>query len=121
MLRTGLKFGIYSDAGQFTCQVRLPPCCGWQCAARAQPTTFTPAPQLGQPACVKCTVHAQPVLGLLRSWRRLNLAACMHVQHFPGSRGYEEVDAQTWAEWGVDSLKCKATCKAACSPALALV
>lgn len=45
----------------------------------------------------------------------------MHVQHFPGSRGYEEVDAQTWAEWGVDYLKCKATCKAACSPALALV
>jgi hypothetical protein len=25
---------------------------------------------------------------------------------FPGSRGYEEVDAQTWAEWGIDYLKC---------------
>ncbi|KAL4450177.1 hypothetical protein ABPG77_010846 [Micractinium sp. CCAP 211/92] len=24
---------------------------------------------------------------------------------YPGSRGYEEVDAQTWASWGVDLLK----------------
>lgn len=41
----GLKFGIYSDAGAYTCA-------GW-----------------------------------------------------PGSRGYEEKDAQTWASWGVDYLK----------------
>jgi len=24
---------------------------------------------------------------------------------FPGSMGYEEIDAQTWADWGVDYLK----------------
>lgn len=26
---------------------------------------------------------------------------------YAGSLGYEEIDAQTWASWGVDYLKCK--------------
>lgn len=43
----GLKFGIYGDAGLFTCQL------------------------------------------------------------LPGSRGHEHQDAETWAEWGVDYLKCE--------------
>lgn len=30
--------------------------------------------------------------------------ACTHVVP-TGSRGFEKVDAQTWAEWGVDYLK----------------
>lgn len=42
-------------------------------------------------------------LGL--KWGMYSSAGTMTCGHYPGSLGYEMIDAQTFAEWGVDYLK----------------
>jgi hypothetical protein len=37
------------------------------------------------------------------AYRQLTIPSC--AGRYPGSLGYEQIDAETFAEWGVDYLK----------------